>query len=84
MPKEKPLQGKPIRGSGENSMIAEIGYKSNIPLAAINSLERELTGLAHGTVSLSVYVRDGRITRFTTNRECSTVISSNTGETAEH
>jgi hypothetical protein len=84
MPKEKPLQGKPIRGNGEALTVSKTGNNGNIiPIIAIKGLEEELSGLDYGTVSLSVYVRDGHITRFTTNRERSTVISSgvDAGET---
>jgi len=85
MLKEKPLQDKPIRGNGEALTVSKTGNNDNIiPIVAINCLEEELSGLDYGTVSLSVYVRDGHITRFTTNRERSIVISfgTDTGETA--
>jgi len=71
--KQRPLRGETLRG-GETLTIAEIGCKSNIPLAAINSLERELTGFTHGTVSLVIHVRDNRITRFVVGRERSVVL----------
>ena len=84
MPKENPLQGKPIRGNGENSMIAETDYKSNlIPIAAINSLERELTGLTHGIASLTIHVRDNHIARFAVSRERSFIPEQSTAGSRE-
>ena len=72
--KQKPLRGEPVRG-GETLTIAGIGYKRNIiPVAAIDSLEHELTGLAHGTASLVIHVRDNRITRFVVGRERSVAL----------
>jgi hypothetical protein len=48
---------------------AQSGYSGKIPTAAIVAFEQELAGLIHGTASLVIYVRDGRLTRFTTGRE---------------
>lgn len=71
---KKPLQGgEPVRGNG-NSTVAELAYSGKIPVAAIVGLEGELTGLVHGTASLTLHVRDGRLARFTTGRECSFMV----------
>jgi len=73
MPKEKPLQGQgPIRG-GDTLRIAETGYYGNIPLAAVNALECELTGLTHGTATLTIHIKDSSLIRYVTNRERSFV-----------
>jgi hypothetical protein len=45
------------------------GYSSKIPTAAITALEWELAGLVHGTASLTLHIRDGKLARFTTSRE---------------
>jgi hypothetical protein len=49
------------------------GYSDKIPTAAIIALEWELRGLVHGTSSLTIHVRDGRLVRFVTGRERSHV-----------
>ena len=59
MPKEKPLQGKPIRG-GATPTITETGFSGQVPERDVLSMEGELRGLKHGEVSLTVVVRDGR------------------------
>ena len=58
MPKEKPLQGGPIRGN-DTLKIPEIGYCGNIPATVISRLEREMQGLEFGGVSLIVAFRNG-------------------------
>jgi hypothetical protein len=47
------------------------GYSGKVPMTAIIALEHELAGLVHGTASLAVHIRDGKLARFTTGRECS-------------
>jgi hypothetical protein len=42
-----------------------------IPVAAITALEQEVVGLVHGIASLTIHIRDGKLARFTTGRECS-------------
>jgi hypothetical protein len=49
--------------------IAQDGYSGKIPTAAIIALEWELAGLDHGTATLAIHIRDGRLARFVTNRE---------------
>jgi hypothetical protein len=45
------------------------GYNGTIPIAAVHALEREATGILHGTIILSLYIKDGSLYRFTTSRE---------------
>jgi hypothetical protein len=45
------------------------GYSGKIPAAAIAALEWELAGVEHGTASLTLHVRDGRLARFATGRD---------------
>jgi hypothetical protein len=47
------------------------GYSGKIPTAAIIGLEQELVGLVHGTATLTMHIRDGKLARFTTGREYS-------------
>ena len=35
-----------------------------IPTAAFSAFERELTGLLHGTASITFHVRDGKLARY--------------------
>ena len=69
---KKPLQGKPIRG-GDALTVTEKTFDCNILTSAIDALNEELTGLLHGSVSLTVFIKDGRLSRFTLNRERSIV-----------
>jgi hypothetical protein len=48
---------------------AQDGYSGKIPAAALINLEWELTGLEHGTATLALHIRDGKLVRFVTNRE---------------
>jgi hypothetical protein len=69
MPKKEPLQGgEPIRG---DPSIAQGGYSGKIPAAAFAALEWEVSGIMYGTATLTIHIRDGRLARFTTRRECS-------------
>jgi len=83
MPKEKPLQGGPIRGS-DTLKIPEIGYNGTIPVAAVNELEREAAGIIHGTIVLSLHIKDGNLIRFATSRERSFVPGKPTTGAAFH
>jgi hypothetical protein len=56
----------PIRGT---LTMAEKGYSGDIPVAAFNALEGEVSGLMHGTVTLSLHIKDGHLTRFVISRE---------------
>jgi hypothetical protein len=55
-------------------------YSGRIPTAAIIALEWELANLEHGTASLTLHVRDGRLARFTTGRERSIMAEAGNGE----
>ena len=69
MTEKIPLRGgEPVRG-GDTPSIAQDGYFGKIPTAAIAAIEWELTGLVHGTASITFHIRDGRLVRFTTARE---------------
>jgi hypothetical protein len=73
MPKKLPPQGgEPIRG-GDALNITQNGYSGNIPTAGIIALEQELTGLAHGTATLTIHIKDGQLVRYAASRERSFV-----------
>jgi len=72
MPKEKPLQGEPIQG-GDTPIITEREFNGNIPINAIDIFKQEATGLIHGTVTLTIHVKDGLLSRYVINREHSIV-----------
>jgi len=55
---------------GDTLSIAEDG---NILTVAFEALEKETTGIFHGTVSLTIHVKDGKLIRYTTVRELSVV-----------
>jgi hypothetical protein len=61
--KEKaPRGGGPVRGGDTTSIIANHGYSGNIPAMVIERLEREISGLDFGGVSLIINLRDGHPT----------------------
>jgi len=60
MLKEKPLQGEPIRGD-DTITIAETAYNGKIPIKDFMAMERELFGMTHGSVSLTITIRDGQL-----------------------
>ena len=75
MPKKNPLQGEPIQGVDDNTSISKPGYSGKIPVKDFMAFEEELFGMAHGTVSLTIAIRDGqlqysRITKEYTTRAC--------------
>jgi hypothetical protein len=75
MPKKEPLQGgEPIRGDDTPSIVQN-GYSGKIPKAGIIALEWEAAGITHGTATLTLHIRDGRLARYTTDRERSFVPS---------
>ena len=83
MPKKIPLQsGGLIRGS-DNPTITQNAYNGNIPLAAFNALEWEAAGLVHGEATLTLHVKDGRLTRYTTSHERSFVPGKATTESPD-
>jgi hypothetical protein len=45
------------------------GYSGKIPPKGIIALGWELAGLVHGTATLNIHIRDGKLARFTTGRE---------------
>jgi hypothetical protein len=47
----------------------ERGCSGAIPPSAVRALEHEARGLVHGTVSLTLHIRDGQLARYITNRE---------------
>jgi hypothetical protein len=63
MPKEKPLQGEPIRG-GDVIRIAETGYNGKVPNFALRDVEAELRNVQNGDVSLALFIRDSRLVRY--------------------
>jgi len=78
--KRKPLQaGQPIRGVNiDNNTVSENGYSGYIPPAAFNALEWEVSGLMHGTASLTVHIKDGHLLRYVTGRERSFILGRST------
>jgi hypothetical protein len=68
MLKEKSLQGEPVRG-GNNSTVSQNTYKGYIPPVAFNALRQEAAGIIHGTATLILHVRDGKLTRYTISKE---------------
>jgi excisionase family DNA binding protein len=70
--KKAPQSGGLIRGN-DNLTITQSGYSGKIPVSGIIDLEHELIGLMHGTATLTLHVKDGHLTRFTTSRERSFV-----------
>jgi hypothetical protein len=63
-----PEKNKPIRGT-DAQIIAQIGYAGNIPLSAVKELEQEAAGLIHGIATLTIHVKDGKLTRYVASRE---------------
>jgi hypothetical protein len=59
---------------------AEKGYSGKIPTAVIIAFEHELAGLEHGTASLVVHIRDGKLVRFTSGRDVSHVAEEGDGK----
>jgi hypothetical protein len=72
VPNKKPLQGEPIRGS-DTLKITERPFDGNIPNTAINVFKQEATGIMHGTVTLTIHVKDGLLSRYVINRERSII-----------
>jgi hypothetical protein len=71
MPKKLPLQGgEPVRG-GDTPIMAQRGYSGRIPTPAFTAVERELTGLTHGTASITFHIRDGKLVRYEIERHIS-------------
>jgi len=78
MPK-KTLQCKE---SVKGGSIDLLGYNGTVPLVAVHELEREAAGIMHGTIMLTLHIKDGNLTRFVTSRERSFIPGkSTTGET---
>ena len=67
--KKEPLHGGgPIQGN-DTPTIPQSGFNGNIPSAAVRELEQDATGLMHGTVILTLYIKDGQLNRYATSRE---------------
>jgi hypothetical protein len=56
------------------------GYSGKIPVVAITAMEWELAGLVHGTATLTIHIRDGKLARFTTGRERSHIVETGNDE----
>ena len=71
MNKERPPQDvEPIRGGGTTKLsVTQKIYNGKIPTKAIMDFEHELHGLSHGQASLTFFIRDGKLRRYTTSRE---------------
>jgi hypothetical protein len=50
---------------------AKQGYSGKIPVAAYSAFKRELTGVVHGTISLTFHLRDAKLARYETDRRTS-------------
>jgi hypothetical protein len=73
VPKKEPLQGgEPVRGNDTPSVVQD-GYSGKVPTAGITGLEWEAAGIMHGTAALTLYIKDGKLVRYTTSRERSIV-----------
>ena len=77
MHKEKtPQDARSLRGSSSNNTtVPQTAYSGKIPVKDFMALEKELFGMAHGTVSLTIAIRDGklqysRIIKEYTTRDC--------------
>jgi hypothetical protein len=56
------------------------GYSGKILTAAIIALEWEAADLEHGTASLVIHIRDGKLARFATGQERSHLVEVANGE----
>jgi len=65
MPKEKPLQGEPIRG-GDVLRITENGFDGKVPNIALHDVKAELRNVWNGEVSLVLIVRYSKLARYET------------------
>jgi hypothetical protein len=45
------------------------GYSSKIPTKAFTALSWEAAKIVHGTATLTLHIRDGKLARFVTSRE---------------
>jgi hypothetical protein len=70
MSKRKNIRKESVRG-GDTPDMPQQGYSGKIPAAAIIAMEWELAGLIHGTATLALHIRDGKLARYTTSRETS-------------
>ena len=59
------------------------GYNGTIPVVAVNALGQEAVGIIHGTVTLTLHIKDGNLIRFATSRERSFVPGKPTSGTQE-
>ena len=69
--KEKPHQGgRPIRGNN-TYIVSQAGFSGNVSPEAVQALVQEAAGIVHGTVTLTLHVKDGNLIRYVVSRECS-------------
>ena len=54
-------------------------YNGYIPPEAFKALERALTGVSHGEITLAIHVRDGKLARYTTSCSESFLLSEKEG-----
>jgi hypothetical protein len=55
-------------------------YNGYIPPETITAFSWELAGLVHGTATLTIHIRNGKLARFTTGRERSYMAGTSNGE----
>ena len=60
---KKPHHGEPIRGNGNT------GYLDTLPSSIVSELATEANGINHGSVTMSLFFRDGKLHRYTIGRE---------------
>jgi hypothetical protein len=63
---------------GEGS-YTEGGYSGKTPVAAVIALEWQAAGMAHGTATLALHVKDGEL-EYATEWECSFIPEGGDGE----
>ena len=74
--KKAPQNEVSFRGQGETitATLPRIqvncnGYSEYIPAECFRALHNEAAGLIHGTVTLTLHIRDRKLARFATSRE---------------
>jgi len=67
-----PSEKRPIRGH-DITNLTQTGNIGNIPPEAFQAFECEAAGVIHGTVTLTLHVKDGHLIRYTIDRELSFV-----------
>ena len=59
--KNMPRPSRELIRGGDITKIAQTGFVGNIPLVAIRELENEATGVMHGSVMLTIHIKDGNL-----------------------